>query len=130
MKRSPLFLLSLAGGLLATPAWSKLPPPTPQAQLKADEAKTRAAWSDKVAAYQLCKSMDRVAAYERESARAAGKDVKAPTETPACIDPGPFVPPTPMAMPTPSSGTGGPAPGATPPATAKIPAAPAPDTRK
>jgi hypothetical protein len=51
-----------------------------------------------VANFQLCKSMDRVAAtvYFAE-AKKAGKAASKPTATPACADPGPFVytPPAP-----------------------------------
>ena len=41
--------------MLALPlAQAKLPPPSPEAQASAAQAKLKAAWSDKVAAYQLC----------------------------------------------------------------------------
>ncbi|RZT97637.1 hypothetical protein [Rivibacter subsaxonicus] len=137
MKRSHLLMLALASGLLAAPAWSKLPPPSPEAKLKADEARAKTAWSDKVANYQLCKSMDRTAAHYQKSAKAAGKDVKPPTETPACADPGPFVPPAP---PLEAAGAHSPTTtAASPPsttqtaaqqATAKVPAKPASEARK
>lgn len=75
----------------ATLAHAKLPPLSPEAQQKADEAKAKAAWTDKVAAYQLCKSMDRVAAHYLKTAKSQGKDAPAPVATPPCTDPGPFV---------------------------------------
>lgn len=83
--------LCAALGLALLPAaQAKLPAPTPEAKAKADEAKAKTAWSDKVAAYQLCKSTDRVVARYAQEAKAAGKDVKPATATPACADPGPY----------------------------------------
>lgn len=78
-------------------AWAKLPPLGDEAKAKAAEAAAKAAHGDKVAAYQLCKAMDRVAAAYREGAKKAGKDAPAPVATPACADPGPFVYPPPAA---------------------------------
>ena len=75
----------------AAAAEAKLPPLSPEAQLKADEAKAKTAWTDKVAAYQLCKSMDRVAAHYQQTAKSQGKALQAPVATPPCTDPGPFV---------------------------------------
>lgn len=79
--------VALLSGLFATASFAKLPEPTPEAKAKAAEAKAKTAWSDKVAAYQLCKSQDKVAA-----AYLKGKDAKAVVATPACTDPGPYVP--------------------------------------
>jgi len=79
--------VALLSGLFATASSAKLPEPTPEAKAKAAEAKAKTAWSDKVAAYQLCKSQDKVAA-----AYLKGKDAKAVVATPACTDPGPYVP--------------------------------------
>lgn len=79
--------VALLAGLFATASFAKLPEPTPEAKAKAAEAKAKTAWSDKVAAYQLCKSQDKVAA-----AYLKGKDAKAVVATPACTDPGPYVP--------------------------------------
>lgn len=75
------------------PALAKLPPPTEEAKAKAAEAAARTAWANKVADYKLCLSMDRVAAKYRADAANAGKTVNPATPTPACTDPGPFVPP-------------------------------------
>jgi hypothetical protein len=72
-------------------AWAKLPPPSDEAKAKAAEAAAKTAHGNKVANFQLCKSMDRVAAAYRDGAKKAGKDVPAPTATPPCTDPGPFV---------------------------------------
>lgn len=82
---------------LAVPAaLAKLPPLSDEAKAKAAEAAAKTAHGNKVAAFQLCKSMDRVAAGYLASAKKAGKDVK-PVATPACADPGPFVYPPPAA---------------------------------
>ncbi|HTH95054.1 MAG TPA: hypothetical protein VL550_07475 [Rhodocyclaceae bacterium] len=95
MKRSILCL----SVFVSAAVFAKLPPLSDEAKAKADEAKAKGAWSDKVAAFQLCKSQDAVAARYRKTAKDAGKVV----ETPKCEDPGPFVytPPTPVSDATP-----------------------------
>lgn len=82
--------LAPALALVAGSAMAKLPPFSDEAKAKAAEAAARADWSNKVAGYQLCQSMDRVAARYLEQARAAGKSVQ-PVATPACTEPGAFV---------------------------------------
>ena len=99
-------LIALLGMSLAGPVLAKLPPLSPEAQAKADETKQKTAWSDKVAAYQLCQAQDRVAAAYRKAkgaqpkaqAAAAPADAAAATPaasaapaTPPCQDPGPYV---------------------------------------
>jgi len=86
-------ILTLVAVLVALPAAAKLPPPTDEAKAKAAEAAARAAWGGKVAEFQLCKTTDRVAARYRADQQAAGKPARPPAPTPACADPGPFVPP-------------------------------------
>ena len=71
-------------------ALAKLPTLNDEAKAKADEAAGKAAWNDKVGAYQLCQSMDRVATTYRARAAGAGKAASAPEQTPACADPGPY----------------------------------------
>jgi len=90
-----LSLLTLAFGA----ALAKLPAPvlSDEAKAKAAEATAKTAHGNKVADFQLCKSMDRVAARYQAEAKKAGKEVKPPTETPPCADPGPFVYPPPAA---------------------------------
>ena len=83
-------------------ALAKLPPPSDEAKAKAAEAAAKTAWSNKVAEYQLCKSMDAVAAGYFAAAKKAGKDVKPPVATPPCADPGPFVYAPPAAAPAPA----------------------------
>ena len=89
----PATLLVLAAPLVL----AKLPPLTPEAQAKADEAKAKTAWTDKVAAYQLCRAMDRAVDNHLKYVKAAGKPASgpasAPVATPPCTDPGPYVPP-------------------------------------
>lgn len=83
-----------AFGLAAGAAHAKLPPPTPEAKAAADAAKDKAAWGEKVAAYKLCLSQDKTAAYYQKNKEGAKKPT---VETPACTDPGPYVPPAPQA---------------------------------
>ena len=85
------FIPALALSLAAGAALAKLPPLSDEAKAKAEEAKAKAAWSDKVAAYQLCKASDRVAARTLAEQKKAGKPVGEVLTTPACADPGPFV---------------------------------------
>ena len=113
---APAFVCTalLAGAALAT-----LAPLSDDAKAKAAEAAQKAAWTNKVADFQLCKAMDRAAAKYHASAKQSGKDM-APVETPPCADPGPFVPPAAASAPTAA---------AAPPAAAPAPAA-APDPKK
>jgi hypothetical protein len=98
MKLSCNALLALSGVLVASAALAKLPPLSDEAKAKAAEAAAKTAYGNKVADFQLCKSMDKVAARYAAEAAKAGKTVK-PTETPACVDPGAFVPPGAAAAP-------------------------------
>jgi len=90
-----LSLLALA----AVAATAKLPAPvlSDEAKAKAAEAAAKTAWSNKLADFQLCKSMDRVAAQFQADAKKAGKEAKPATATPPCADPGAFVYPPPAA---------------------------------
>ena len=101
--------LVMVGGamLVATLSFAKLPAPSDEAKAKADEAKAKTAWSDKLAAYQLCKAQDKVAAkYAKVKSPAtstmlaagASSAVSSPNPSgatavtmPACTDPGPYV---------------------------------------
>jgi hypothetical protein len=115
MKR--IALLS-AAALLACGAWAKLPAPSDEAKAKAAEAAARTAHGNKVADYQLCKSMNRTADYYFASVKKAGKEPKPAAATPDCADPGPFV------YPPPAAGTA-PAAAAVPAPAAAKPMAPA-----
>jgi len=95
---TPLLLAALAG-----PALAKLPAPSDEAKAKAAEAAAKTAHGGKVENYKLCVSMDKVAASYQAAAKKAGKPAPAPTETPACADPGPFVYTPPGAAPAPAA---------------------------
>jgi hypothetical protein len=71
--------------------FAKLPAPTEEQKIKADETKAKAAHADKVSAYQLCKAQNSVAESYAKQQKAKGADVK--IDPAACQDPGPFVPP-------------------------------------
>ena len=95
----------------ATAALAKLPAPSDDAKAKAAEAAAKTAHAGKVDNYKLCLSMDKVAAHYQASAKKAGKEVKPPTATPACADPGPFVYPPPAAASAPAPAAVAAAPG-------------------
>lgn len=84
-------------------ALAKLPALSDEAKAKAAEASAKSAYGDKVAAYKLCQSMDKVAAIYLADAKKAGKDVK-PVATPPCTDPGPFAYTPPGQKPLEASG--------------------------
>ena len=65
--------------------------PAAEAKAKAAEAAAKTAWDGKLAGYQLCKSQDKVAAYQAKTAKTAGKEIKPAPALPPCADPGPFV---------------------------------------
>ena len=94
MKRIVTLILTLTlGAVAAGAALAKLPAPvlSDEAKAKAAEAAAKTAHGNKLADFQLCKSMDRVAAHYQAEAKKAGKEVKPPGATPPCADPGPFV---------------------------------------
>ncbi|NJS35502.1 MAG: hypothetical protein HC765_02195 [Brachymonas sp.] len=107
--------MMMATALLCGAAMAKLPAPVldDAAKAKAAEAAAKTAHGNKVANFQLCKSMDRTAAHYVKTAKSSGKDPKPATATPACADPGAFVFPPPTA----------PATAATPAASAPVAAA-------
>ena len=118
-------LTTLAALILSAPlALAKLPPLSPDAQAKAEEAKAKAAWTDKVAAYQLCRSMDHVVESYRKTAQTANRETRPATPTPPCTDPGPFVAAAPAASkPIEASGAH------SPPGTATTPPSVSPATQ-
>ena len=86
-------LLALISTAFAGAALAKLPPLSDEAKAKAAEAAAKTAHGNKVADYQLCRSMEKVVARYRAEATKAGKTLGKPADTPACADPGPYVPP-------------------------------------
>jgi hypothetical protein len=76
---------------LAGSAWAKLPAPSEEAKAKAAEAAAKTAHAGKIDSYKLCRSIERVVAHVQKTQKAKmGK----PGDTPACVDPGPYVPKT------------------------------------
>jgi hypothetical protein len=116
--------LGLALALAAPSAAAKLPAPSEEAKAKAAEAAAKAAHGNKVADFQLCKAQDRVAALYQAEAKKSGKEVKAPVETKACTDPGPFEP-----KPIEVSGAHSPPATAVAPPSTTMPAASAPGSK-
>lgn len=88
MKNAIVFAL---GCSLASIALAKLPPPSPEAAAKAAEGAAKAAWAGKVDGYKLCKVQERIAAGYFKTATAAGKTPLPAVETPACVEPPPFI---------------------------------------
>ena len=121
LTRSAAPVLMLLAALAAPLAFAKLPTPvlTDEAKAKAAEAAAKTAWGNKVADYQLCKSMDKTAVKYQATMKAAGKEAKPATETPPCADPGPFV-----AAPPAAAAAAAPAAAPAPAASAASPAAP------
>ncbi len=97
-------------------------PADAQARAK-EEAAARAAWTGKVANFELCKSQDKVAAEYFAEAQAAGKPTNPPMPTPECADPGPFSFLAPGEKPLEVSGAHSPAPTAATPPSSNDPAA-------
>lgn len=112
-------LISLLAACASSMVLAKLPALNDEAKAKAAEAAAKTAWTGKMDGYQLCKSQDKVAVSYYKSAKTSGKDTKPATATPPCADPGAFVY-VPAAAVT--------AAVAPVPATAAIPAVPAPAT--
>jgi hypothetical protein len=121
---------AIAALLLSASAFAKLPEPTPEAKAKAAETAAKTAWTTKIADYQLCQTMDKVAAAYRAQAKAEKKDVGAPVTTPACADPGAFkYTPPPEAKPIEAAGAHSPPQTASTPPSTTAPAAAQPDKK-
>lgn len=111
-------VFAFAAGLLALPVLAKLPAPSDEAKAKAAEAAAKTAHAGKVDNYKLCLSMDKAAAHYFKTAAAVKKEVKPAVATPACADPGPFVPPVAAAPAAPANAAATAAPAAAPAAPA------------
>lgn len=120
MKRLAIFV---SCALTVGVAVAKLPPLSDDAKAKAAEAAAKAAHADKVGAYQLCQSMDRVAVRYRADATKAGKELKPAVATPPCTDPGQFALTPAAAKPIEASGAHSPPGTAVSPPNTKAPAA-------
>jgi hypothetical protein len=113
-----VIMLGMSSGV----ALAKLPPLSDEAKAKAEEGRSKAAWTDKVGAYQLCKAQDRVAVHYLAEAKKSGKDVK-PVAAAPCADPGPFAATPPAQKPLEASRAHSPPGMATSPPGSKVPAA-------
>ena len=120
MKRLALVIACALGSGVA---FAKLPALSDDAKAKAAEAAAKSAWTDKVGAYQLCQSMDRVAAQYQADAKKAGREVKPPVATPPCSDPGQFALTPAAAKPIEAAGAHSPPGTAVSPPNTKAPAA-------
>lgn len=119
MKKILIASLLLSASALAL---AKLPPLNDEAKAKAAEAAAKAAWSGKVDVYQLCQSQDKVAARYYESTKAAGRQTRPASATPACDDPGAFTyAPPEAAKPIEAAGAHSPAATAASPPSSKQP---------
>ena len=127
MKRLAL-LMSLA--LPCGVALAKLPALSDEAKAKAAEAAAKTAHGDKVGAYQLCQSMDRVAARYYADAKKDSREVKPAVVTPPCTDPGQFALTPAAAKPIEAAGAHSPPGTAVSPPNSKAPAAAANPTPK
>jgi hypothetical protein len=119
-KHAAIAAAALIAVLAATSAPAKLPAPSDEAKAKAAEAAAKTAHTNKLASYQLCKSMDTVASTYYAKAKQEGKTVKEASKTDACTDPGPFVyvPPAPASAPAGAAAAPAAAPATTPAAAA------------
>ena len=87
-------VLGFSGLAFAITGLAKLPPPTPEQQAAATLAAAKTAHSAKVDAYETCMEQSKLADAYIKQQKAQGKTYT-PEATPACANPGPFVPPTP-----------------------------------
>jgi hypothetical protein len=85
-------IVAVCGLGFAAAGVAKLPAPTPEQQAAAALNAAKAAHAGKVDAYALCLSQAKVADDYIKQQKAMGK-AYAPEATPACVNPGPFVPP-------------------------------------
>ena len=115
--------------LASTPGVAKLPAPGEEVKAKAAEAAAKAAHGNKVANYQLCKSMDKLALTYQAQAKRDGKAVNAADPSAAaCAEPGAFVytPPPAVTAPLEAAGAHSPPATAVGPPNTKAPQAAAP----
>lgn len=89
----PTAFILMVSLMISLPTIAKLPPLSDEAKAKADEAASKAAWSTKVAGFQLCNAINRTAVHYHATVQKAGGQMPTPIDTAACVDAGPFVPP-------------------------------------
>lgn len=117
--------LAIVLALAAGSVHAKLPAPnpTPEEKAKAAEAAAKTAWTNKVADYQLCRSMEHAAANYFEIAKKRGAAAAADPSAPACTDPGAFTYTPPDSKPLEAAGAHSPPGTAAAPPSTKTPAA-------
>ena len=99
-----------------------LPAPSAEAKAKGAEAVAKAAWTDKVGAYQTCRVQDRLAEDYRAKLKATGQAIPTPTASVPCADPGLYVTPVVIAAkPLEASGAHSPPENATSPPSSTVP---------
>ena len=87
-----LNLIAMLVASIAILAGAKLAPLSDEAKAKAADTAAKSAWTDTVGVYRLCQAMNRTAEYYRQAEKSAGREAPAAVDTPACTNPGPFVP--------------------------------------
>jgi hypothetical protein len=96
MNQNLVFLATAAvASAFAAVVMAKLPAPSDEAKAKAAEKAAKAAYAGKVADYQLCRSIDKVAAEYHANNRKAGKATNASMQSTPCADPGKYAAPKP-----------------------------------
>ena len=117
-------IISLCGLAFAAAGIGRVAATNSGAEGGGDAECGQAAYAAKVDAYTLCVSQTKVADAYVKDQKAQGK-VVTPEATPACVNPGPFVPPadTPAAAAAPAQPAAAPAPSAAAPAQPAAPAA-------
>lgn len=116
MNKQLLAVGVLAATIFSLPAIAKLPPLSDEAKAKAAEAAAKTAHGNKVAEFQLCTSMDKVALAYYANAKKEGKAAAPPEKTAPCADPGVFV----YVPPPPAGAASAPVAAATAPAQAAV----------
>ena len=91
-------VILICGMLIAASSQAKLPAPSDEVKAKADETKAKAAWSDKVSSFLLCKAQDKVVMRYLKTksvavASAQMSPASAPVAFPPCADPGVYTSP-------------------------------------
>jgi hypothetical protein len=113
-----MLIAAMTAVLFVADVSATLPPPSEEAKAAKAETAAKAAWSEKVAQYQLCLSMDRTVEGYRKSAKASAPPIPARATMPPCVNPGPYVAEAPESKPLEASGAHSPAgTAASPPST-------------
>ena len=86
--RLSVVVIAAATSFTVGAALAKLPPQSDEAKAKAAETASKAGWTEKVAGYQLCRSMDRVAVtYRARASPAQASRLRHPSRRPRAPTP-------------------------------------------